>query len=64
MKKTIKRNNIKVPAYDGGTPGVGGSSAGKGLTAAQVGAIGQGAVAAGGMLANSLFGTSTATTSS
>lgn len=64
MKKTIKRNNIKVPAYDGGTPGVGGSSAGKGLTSAQVGAIGQGAVAAGGMLANSLFGTSTAATSS
>ena len=64
MKKTIKRNNIKVPAYEGGTPGVGGSSAGKGLTAAQVGAIGQGAVAVGGMLANSLFGTSTAATSS
>lgn len=64
MKKTIKRNNIKVPAYDGGTPGVGGSAAGNGLSAAQVGAIGQGAVAAGGMLANSLFGTSTATTSS
>lgn len=64
MKKTIKRNNIKVPAYDGGTPGVGGSSAGKGLTAAQVGAIGQGAIATGGMLANSFLGTSTATTSS
>lgn len=62
MKKTIKRNNIKVPAYNEGTPGVGGSSAGKGLTSAQVGAIGQGAIAAGGMLANSLFGTSTATT--
>lgn len=75
MKKTIKRNNIKVPAYTPGgsvgstttgssTPGANGSAAGDGLTAAQVGAIGQGAVAAGGMLANSLFGTSTAATSS
>jgi hypothetical protein len=64
MKKTIKRNNIKVPAYDGGTPGVSGSAAGNGLTAAQVGAIGQGAITAGGMLANSFLGTSTATTGS
>ena len=69
MKKTIKRNNIKVPAYTpggsvGSTPGVGGSAAGKGLTAAQVGAIGQGAITAGGMLANSFLGTSTATTGS
>lgn len=69
MKKKIKRNNIKVPAYTpggsvGSTPGVGGSAAGKGLTAAQVGAIGQGAITAGGMLANSFLGTSTATTGS
>ncbi len=70
MKKTIKRNNIKVPAYTpggsvgGSTPGANGSAAGKGLTAVQVGAIGQGAIAAGGMLANSFLGTSTATTSS
>lgn len=66
MKKTIKRNNIKVPAYTPGgtTPGVSGSAAGNGLTAAQVGAIGQGAITAGGMLANSFLGTSTATTSS
>lgn len=81
MKKKIKRNNIKVPAYTGGTPstssstttssstktggstpGANGSGAGDGLTAAQVGAIGQGVAAAGGMLANSFFGTSTATT--
>lgn len=66
MKKTIKRNNIKVPAYTqgGSTPGVGGSAAGNGLTAAQVGAIGQGVIATGGMLANSFLGTSTATTGS
>lgn len=74
MKKTIKRNNIKVPAYTkgstgtgdstggGSTPGTNGSAAGNGLTGAQVGAIGQGAVQLGGMLLNSFGSKSTART--